>query len=158
MGIPGFEEFAGVLKFLIFWGFVLALIMGLAIGPRYLRSRDRQRMYETIKLGYEKGQPVPPELIAALQREEVERPAAAATAATATSVNGDLRRAVVLIAVGLGLAGLGAGLDFGISYASDIGGAVTGGIIAGVGAIPGFIGVAYLILWLLSRGSSKTSS
>jgi hypothetical protein len=113
-------------------------------------------MYEAIKLGYEKGQPVPPELIAALQGGGVERtePVAMAT----SDVNGDLRRAVVLIAVGLGLAGLGAGLDYGISFASGVGGAVTGGIVAGVGAIPGFIGVAYLILWLLSRGAAKSTS
>jgi hypothetical protein len=156
LGFHGFDEFVGVLKFLIFWSFVLALILGLAVGPRYIRSRDRQRMYEAIKLGYEKGQPVPPELIAALQGGGVERtePVAMAT----SDVNGDLRRAVVLIAVGLGLAGLGAGLDYGISFASGVGGAVTGGIVAGVGAIPGFIGVAYLILWLLSRGAAKSTS
>ena len=43
-GFHGFDEFVGVLKFLIFWSFVLALILGLAVGPRYIRSRDRQRI------------------------------------------------------------------------------------------------------------------
>ena len=60
------------------------------------------------------------------------------------------------MAVGLGLAFLGLGIGWAISQASDIGGAITGGIIAGAGAIPGFIGVAYLILWLAGRGAQKT--
>jgi hypothetical protein len=30
-----------------------------------------------------------------------------------------------------------------------------GGVIAGSGAIPGFIGVAYLLLWLMSRNERK---
>ena len=153
MDIPSFAIFGDVLQALIFWGFVLFLILGLAIGPRYIRSRDRQRLYDLMRVAYEKGQAVPPEVLAALQGEEVE-PAAPRVG----GADRDLRRAIVLIAVGLGLAGLGAGFDYGISFASSTGGAIVGGIIAGVGAIPGFIGVAYLILWLVSRGSSKTGS
>ena len=102
-----------------------------------------------MRTAYEKGQPVPPELIASLTAEEPE-------ASPSPTQDRDLRRAVVLMAVGLGLAGLGLGLGWGISFASDIGGAVTGGIIAGIGAIPGFIGLAYLILWLVGRRGSRT--
>jgi len=94
---------------------------------------------------------VPPELISSLTSAVPEQPLA-----TESNQNRDLRRAIVLIAVGLGLAGLGLGLGWGISMASDVGGEVTGGIIAGTGAIPGFIGIAYLILWLLGRSGSKT--
>ncbi len=141
----------GVLVTLIFWGFVLALILGLAIGPRYLRSLDRRRMYEVMKLAYEKGQPLPPELMSSLQAD----PAEILPTPEPTAPDKDLRRAVVLIAVGLGLAGLGAGLGFGIGFASDVGGAIVGGIIAGTGAIPGFIGVAYLLLWLVGRGGRR---
>ena len=150
MDIPSFAMFTGVLQALIFWGFVLALILGLAIGPRYLRSRERQRLYDMMKVAYEKGQPVPPEILASLTKDEQEP-----QPSSATSTDRDLRRAIVLIAVGLGIAGLGLGIGWGISMASDIGGAITGGVIAGVGAIPGFIGVAYLILWLVGRSSRK---
>jgi hypothetical protein len=64
---------------------------------------------------------------------------------------------VVLIAVGLGLCGLGLGLGWGIGMVSgsEGSGAIVGGVIAGTGAIPGFIGVAYLFLWLVGRGEHK---
>lgn len=153
MDIPSFAMFTGVLQGLIFWVFVLFLVLGLAVGPRYLRSRERQRVYDLMKLAYEKGQPVPPELIAALQGEAVDTPVN-----TGTAPDRDLRRAIVMIAVGLGLAGLGAGFGYGLSFASDVAGAIVGGIIAGVGAIPGLIGVAYLILWLVGRNAPKAAS
>ena len=133
----------GIAQSLIFWVFVLALILGLALGPRYLRSRERQRLYEVMRTAYDKGQPVPPELMASLSRSQID-PGQPFT----PGPDRDLRRAVVLIAVGVGLAGLGAGFDYGISFASKTGGAIVGGIIAGSGAVPGFIGVAYLILWM----------
>ena len=67
----------------------------------------------------------------------------------------DLRRAVVLIAIGLGLCCLGYGLFFGLSSVDDTAAYITGGSVAGAGAIPGLIGVAYLILWLGRRGAPK---
>jgi Domain of unknown function (DUF6249) len=151
MDIPSFAMFTGVITTLIFWGAVVMVILGLAVGPRYLKSRERQRMFEMMKVAYEKDQPVPPELIAALQTGDMQ-PTVGMPQSTS---DGDLRRAVVLIFVGIGVAGLGAGFDYGISFFSPGGGAVTGGIIAGCGAIPGFIGVAYLILWLLGRNTAK---
>jgi hypothetical protein len=143
--------FTGVLQGLIFWLFVLALVLGLFVLPRYFRSRDRQKTIELMRIALEKGQPLPPELIASLTspQPEVRRYGGGAS--------GDLRRAVVLIAVGLGLAGLGAGLGYGIGFSSPEGGAVVGGIVAGVGAIPGFIGLAFLVLWLAGRGSPTAS-
>ena len=38
---------------------------------------------------------------------------------------------------------------------ADEGAYITGGSVAGAGAIPGLIGVAYLILWLTKRGAPK---
>jgi hypothetical protein len=141
---------AATVQTLIFWAFVLALVLGLAIGPRYIRSRERQRLYELMQVAYEKGQPVPPELVASLTKEET-----ATQQPMRSGRSSDLRRAIVLIAVGLGLAGLGAGLSFGLSFASHLAAAIVGGILAGCGAIPGFIGVAYLILWLVSRDTRQ---
>jgi hypothetical protein len=149
MDLPDTAIVMGILQNIVFCALVMVLILGLVVGPRYLRSRDRQKLYDLMRTAYEKGQPVPPELIASLTAEEPE-------ASPSPTQDRDLRRAVVLMAVGLGLAGLGLGLGWGISFASDIGGAVTGGIIAGIGAIPGFIGLAYLILWLVGRRGSRT--
>ena len=72
-------------------------------------------------------------------------------------VRRDLRRAMVLLAVGLGLCGLGYGLWYGLMSVSDTAAYITGGSIAGAGAIPGLIGVAYLILWITKRGRPQAS-
>jgi len=145
---PSGGDIAATMQTLIFWVFVLVLVLGLAVGPRYIRSRERQKLYDLMKVAYEKGQPVPPELVASLTKEESSDPVAASRSGRSS----DLRRAIVLIAVGLGLAGLGAGFGYGLSFASHTAGAIVGGIIAGTGAIPGFIGVAYLILAMASSG------
>src|SRR5579863_9255576 len=139
---------ASLLQGLFFWTFVLVLVLGLALGPKYIRSRERQRVLELMRVAYEKGQSVPPEVLAQLAAE----PQDTATRFRGSGADGDLRRAVVLIAVGVGVAGLGLGIGWGIGMASPIGGAITGSVIAGCGAIPGFIGVTYLLLWLVGRG------
>jgi hypothetical protein len=136
----------GAFAQLVFWLFILLLILGLSLGPRYIRSRERRRLYDVMQTAYEKGQPVPPELIASLTEAED-----ASARAPRSGVDRDLRRAIVLIAVGLGLGGLGLGFGFGLSFASATAAAIVGGIIAGSGAIPAFIGFAYLILYFASR-------
>ena len=127
------------------------MIVAVVIGPiwirSYYRSKEREQLHATLRAAYEKGQPPPPELIEKLTADAGRIDGGA----SAPGNDHDLRRAIVLIAVGLGLAGLGLGLGWGIWLASPEGGAITGGVIAGVGAIPGFIGVAYLILWLVGR-------
>ncbi len=52
-------DFGGV----VFFGFLAAVI----IVPQVLRYRERGRLHETLRAAFERGQPVPPELIAALQ-------------------------------------------------------------------------------------------
>jgi hypothetical protein len=145
VNIPDFAMATGVLQSLIFWGFVLLLILGLSIGPRYIRSRERTRLYDLMRTAYEKGQSVPPELIASLTSDPSE---AVPPELRGGGGDRDLRRAVVLIAVGVGLGGLGLGMGYGLSFASDVAGGIVGGIIAGAGAIPAFIGLAYLLLYL----------
>lgn len=130
--------------------FGIFMIIAIVIGPvwirSYYRSKEREQLHATLRAAYEKGQPPPPELIEKLTAEGSYDPSGRPMGS-----DRDLRRAIVLIAVGVGLAVLGAGLGWGISLASDVGGAITGGVIAGAGAIPAFIGVAYLILWVLGR-------
>ncbi len=129
------DRLTGLIMGAIFWLFLAAIILV----PLWLRYRDRQRMHETLRLALERGQPVPPELIGALQSNIAPR--------RPSTPESDLRRAVVLIAIGLGFAGLGYGLWFGLMSVSEIGAYITGGAVAGAGAIPGMIGVAHLILW-----------
>jgi len=149
MDIADLGVISSMFEFLIFWLFVAAVVLV----PRYLRSRERSKLIDTLKIAYEKGQPVPPELIDALQRGST--PDTPVRSPGLSTAERDLRRAIVLICVGVGIALLGYGLYYGISYSSDEGGAITGSIVAGVGAIPGLIGVAYLLLWLARRPSSN---
>jgi Domain of unknown function (DUF6249) len=124
-----------------------AMIAAIFLGPAYLRSRDRARMHETLRIAYEKGQPVPPELIAALQSNVVGR--------VISTPERDLRRAIILIAVGLGFCAMGYGLWFGLMSVNYTAAYTTGSSVAVVGAIPGLIGLAYLLLWATKRNAPK---
>jgi hypothetical protein len=131
--------------------FGIFMIVAVVIGPVWIRSyfasQERARLHETLRIAYEKGQPVPPELISSLQSKIGERPA--------STPERDLRKAIVLIAVGVGLCGLGYGMWYGLMSTDDTAAWITGTSIAGSGAIPGLIGVAYLVLWLTNRNAPK---
>jgi uncharacterized protein DUF6249 len=137
--------------------FGIFMIIAVVVGPIWIRShyraRERAQLYETLRVAYEKGLTPPPELI--------EKLSAGATRDSERHLrdmtpDSDLRRAVVLIAVGVGLSLMGLGLGYGISLADPTGGWITGAAIAGAGAIPGMIGIAYLLLWLAKRHGSPT--
>jgi hypothetical protein len=49
---------------IVFFAFLAAII----IVPQVLRHQERGRLHETLRLAFERGQPVPPELIMALQK------------------------------------------------------------------------------------------
>ncbi len=138
-----FSDFMGLIMGTVFWTFVAAIILI----PIYLRYRERGRMHETLRIAYEKGQPVPPELIEALQSN--------VAAKMASTPERDFRTGIVLVAVGLGFVGLGYGLWYGLMSVNEIAAYVSGGSTAGFGAIPGLIGVAYLILWATKRNAPK---
>ena len=121
-----------------------AAIVAVVVLPGYFRSRDRARMHETIRLAYEKGQPVPPELIEALQTA---RPARIETPRDRPAH--DLRVGIIWLAVGVGLVAIG-GVFYGMLY--NVGGSVeTLSSFAACGAIPICIGLAFLFLSYLGR-------
>ena len=136
---------------LVFLAFLAAII----IIPQVLRARDRTRMYDLLRVAYEKGQPVPPGLIDILTRRRGDlKPDATNTdyeglAAAPSGVDRDLRRGVVWLAVGLGLVGVG--LAFYAGLYADGGAAETFGVFAAMGSIPACIGLAYMGLWACSR-------
>jgi hypothetical protein len=131
--------------------FGIFMIIAIVIGPMWVKSyyaaQDRARLHETLRIAYEKGQPVPPELIESLQSNVTDR--------IVPTPERDLRRAIVLIAVGLGLCGLGYGMWYGLMSVDDTAAWITGTSIAGSGAIPGLIGLAYLVLWFSKRNAPK---
>ena len=135
----------------------ILMIIAIVIGPLWIRSyfaaRERSQLHETLRVAYEKGQPVPPELIEKLTAATTRQSYAGSS--SSTGPDADLRRAIILIAVGLGLVGLGAGLFWGFMYVNPIPAGIIGGSTAGAGAIPGFIGLAYLVLWMSRRSGPK---
>src|ERR1700761_825624 len=89
---------------------VFAFLAAIIIVPQYLRYRDRARLHETLRVAFERGQPVPPELVEALQFRR-RGGAAPIDALQPYPVAGrperDLRRGVIWLAIGLGLVGVG---------------------------------------------------
>ena len=126
------------------------MIAAIVIVPKWLRERDRARMYETLRVAYEKGQPVPPEVVEAMINPAKGAPAE--PLAIDTPAHRDLRRGVIWLAIGLGFVAVGAAFYAGLYY---VGGAQeTFASFAAIGAIPACIGLAFLGLWYF--GSRKS--
>ena len=134
----------GMVMGIVFWTFVAAIILV----PIYLRHKDRERMHETLRVAFEKGQPIPPEIITALQSNIAPKVPA--------TPERDLRRGIILISIGLGFCLLGYGLWYGLMSVNEIAAYTSGGSTAGLGAIPGLIGLAYLLLWATRRNAPKS--
>jgi len=114
---------------------LFAMIAALVIAPKYFRSRDRQRLLETLRVAYERGQPVPPEIISTLQVDEPIKQ---------SSPDRDLRSGITLIAVALAFVALAAA----IVYAE---GDEEAWIVAAIGAFPGFVGIGHIAFWFARR-------
>ena len=141
----------GIMVPLTFFAFLAAII----IVPQVLKSRDRQRMYETMRAAYERGQPVPPQFMEAMSRPGVEREIESAAAYTRPPAERDLRRGIVWTAVGVGLILIGvisAAADWGVSWTDGRTDALA--TCAALGAIPLCVGLAFLALWFFSSRKS----
>ncbi|WP_309606511.1 DUF6249 domain-containing protein [Phenylobacterium sp.] len=125
----------GTIAVLIPFGF-MAMIAAIVIVPRYFRSMERQKMAETLRAAIEKGQPMPTEVIDAMS-SNVRTPAAP------PSPSRDLRTGLVWMGVAVGLAAMGLALSF---EDPD-----TLYPMIGIAAFPGFIGVAFIIMWAIAR-------
>jgi hypothetical protein len=117
-----------------------AMIAAIILVPGYYRSREKERLHETLRLAYEKGQPVPPEMIEALQ---IDRP-------KAPQPDRDLRRGIILLCIAAALIFMGVvvgqmehGADGHMMWPA-----------VGIAAFPGFIGIGYIAFWLASRRKS----
>jgi hypothetical protein len=109
---------------------LFAMIAAIVIVPNYLRVRERQEMQATVRTAIEKGQPLPPELVEALSKD--------VRARTVSSAHRDMRIGVILLAVAGGVALTGVALG-------QINDNAMFGTISGA-AVPGMIGVAFIIL------------
>ena len=114
-----------------------AMIVAVVALPTYFKTRERTKLHDTLRAAYERGQPVDPALIEAIQRGEKSRPTA----------ERDLRIGVILIAVALAMVTLGA--TIGRVEDED-----ALWIMSASAAFPGFIGLAFLAFWVAKRGQT----
>ncbi|WP_278070830.1 DUF6249 domain-containing protein [Brevundimonas sanguinis] len=110
------------------------MVIAIVAIPAWLKSRDRREMQATLRSAIEKGQPLPPEVIDSISKENAKPPATAAR---------DLRTGVILLSVAVGVALFGYAVSFAEMDAYYP--------IVGIAAIPGMIGLAFIILSFFNK-------
>ncbi len=125
----------GLVSVILIFGGIPAIF----IARSFFRSRERMQMQQTIRVAIEKGQPLPPEMIEAISRD----------VGPAPSATRDLRAGIVWLGIAAGLVGLA----YAFGYSEDASDAFWPFI--GFACIPGFIGLAYLIVAMFNRGRGK---
>lgn len=111
----------------------IALFALIAVA-RYFKSVERQKMMDTVRAAIEKGQPLPPELIAAMSAQVRRRP---------LSPRNDLHRGVIWLGVAAGVAVMGVVIGFSEPDATYP--------LLGIAAFPAFIGLAFIIMSLVAK-------
>ncbi|QBX37702.1 hypothetical protein E4M02_14010 [Brevundimonas sp. S30B] len=129
------EDFIPIIAILAVFGTITAII----VGPTYLKTQERKETQETVRRAIEKGQPLPPEVIEAMSRDVTK---------SLPSRSRDIRRGVIWLAVGIGLAAF--------SVVSDVGGSDWSGnnfdsSLLGVACIPATIGLAFIVLSFFNK-------
>lgn len=130
------EDFIPIIAILSVFGSLTAII----VGPSYLKTRERRDMQKTVRAAIDKGQPLPPEVIDALSKE---------AARNIPSRTRDIRRGIIWLAVGIGIAAFGT-----INDISSVNGGWEdnfGNGMLGLAAIPTTVGLAYLVLSFFNK-------
>jgi hypothetical protein len=127
------EDLAPIVGILTIFGGITAMV----VLPSYFKSKERREMLATLRAAIEKGQPVPPEMIDAMTRNVKVAPTAL----------GDLRTGIIWVAVGVGVATFG----YFVSYEE----ADAFHPMLGMGAIPGVVGLTYIVLSFFNPNKSK---
>jgi hypothetical protein len=112
---------------------LFAMIAAIVLVPRYLKSQERLRLQETLRLAIEKGQPLPTEVVEAISTDVKPAP----------SPQRDLRTGIVWLGVAVGLAAFGWMIGFDAPDATYP--------LLGIAAFPGFIGLAFVVIALLGQ-------
>ncbi len=128
------EDFIPVVAILAVFGTITAIV----VGPSWLKSRERREVQTTVRAAIDKGQPLPPEVIEVLSKDITKN---------LPSRTRDIRRGVMWLAVGIGIAGFGLVQDLGDrDWSENIGNGMLG-----IAVIPATIGLAFLILSFFNK-------
>lgn len=130
------EDFIPLVAILSVFGTITAI----AFGPSYLKFRERREMQETVRRAIDKGQDLPPEVIEAMTKDVTKN---------LPSRTRDIRRGIIWLAVGVGIAAFSLINDMGWND-HDWHGEVGNGLL-GIAAIPATIGLAYLVLSFFNK-------
>ena len=125
------EDFIPIFAIFAVFGTITAII----VGPTYLKSREKREMQTTVRHAIDKGQDLPPELIDAMTRD---------VASKLPSRTRDLRRGVIWMAVGIGIAAFSVLTDMGWDNGNDW--HEIGSGMLGIAAIPFTVGLAFIVL------------
>ncbi|MDP2765214.1 MAG: DUF6249 domain-containing protein [Brevundimonas sp.] len=130
------EDFIGLFAIFAVFGTITAII----VGPSYLKSRERREMQETVRRAIDKGQPLPPEVIDAMTKD---------VAKNLPSSTRDIRRGIIWLAVGVGIAAFS--LINGMGWNNDGWENHVGSGMLGIAAIPVTIGLAFIVLSFFNK-------
>ncbi|MEJ6788254.1 DUF6249 domain-containing protein [Brevundimonas sp. BR2-1] len=131
------EDFIPLVAILSVFGTITAI----AFGPSYLKFRERREMQETVRRAIDKGQDLPPEVIDAMTKDVTKN---------LPSRTRDIRRGIIWLAVGIGIAAFSLINNMGWQGGDDWHGNVGDGLL-GIAAIPATIGLAYLVLSFFNK-------
>ena len=129
------EDFIPLVAILSVFGTITAI----AFGPAYLKSREKREMQATVRHAIDKGQQLPPELIEAMTKD---------VSSKLPSRTRDIRRGIIWLAVGIGIAAFGFLSELGWDRTEMEN--VANGML-GVAAIPITIGLAFIVLSFFNK-------
>ncbi|WP_332660545.1 DUF6249 domain-containing protein [Brevundimonas sp.] len=131
------EDFIPLVAILSVFGCITAI----AFGPTYLKFRERRETQETVRRAIDKGQDLPAEVLDALTRDVTKN---------LPSRTRDIRRGIIWLAVGVGIAAFSLINNMGWQGGNDWHGEVGDGLL-GIAAIPATIGLAFLVLSFFNK-------
>ena len=114
---------------------IFSAITAIVFGPSYLKSREKREIQATVRHAIDKGQQLPADLIDAMTKD---------VASKLPSRTRDLRRGVIWLAAGIGIAAFSFLSDMGWDNGNDW--HEIGSGLLGVAAIPATIGLAFIVL------------
>jgi len=117
------------------------MIIAIVVVPAILKSRERRDMQATLRTAIEKGQPMPPEVIEALSKDNIK---------PAPSASRDLRLGVILLAVSIGIGLFG----YAVGFIGDVEEAKAVYPILGIASIPGMVGLAFIVLSFFNKNKN----
>lgn len=115
---------------------LFVMIGAIVIVPQYLKSKERQKLQDTLRVAYERGQPVDPAIIQAMTAE-------VKTTSTPAPFR-DVRRGVIFLAIALAFTIIGFVHGYFEGYDESQ-------PLWFIAVFPGLVGLAYLILGLIAR-------